>query len=89
MSASMSESALSIVIPVRNDARNLAICLAALRGADVPPFEMIVVDDASAEDVSSIVNKTTARYLRLYWRELHCRWATRASCGRHSSLRSD
>ena len=65
MSASMPESALSIVIPVRNDARNLTICLAALRGADVQQFEMIVVDDASTEDVYSIVNKTTARYLRL------------------------
>ena len=65
MSASMPESALSIVIPVRNDARNLAICLAALRGADVQPLEMIVVDDASTEDVSSIVSKTTARYLQL------------------------
>lgn len=65
MSASMPESALSIVIPVRNDARNLAICLAAQRGANVQPVEMIVVDDASTEDVSSIVSKTTARYLRL------------------------
>jgi len=61
----MLESVLSIVVPVHNDARNLAICLAALRGADVQPFEMIVVDDASNEDICSIANQATARYLRL------------------------
>jgi len=65
MTASMPESVLSIVVPVHNDVRNLAICLAALRRADVQPLEMIVVDDASGEDICSIANEATARYLRL------------------------
>ena len=52
----MADVALSIVVPVHNDARNLAICLAALRGADLQPLEMIVVDDASEEDIFSIAN---------------------------------
>ena len=61
----MPESALSIVIPVRNDAVNLAACLAALRRATVQPLDLIVVDDASVEDVSPIVSDAGARYLRL------------------------
>ena len=61
----MSESALSIVIPVHNDAVNLAACLAALRRAKVQPLDLIVVDDASVEDVSPIVSDAGARYLRL------------------------
>ena len=61
----MPESALSIVIPVRDDAVNLAACLAALRSAKVEPLDLIVVDDASVEDVSPIVSDAGARYLRL------------------------
>ena len=61
----MADSVLSIVVPVHNDARNLAICLTALRGADLQPLEIIVVDDASVEDICSIANEATASYLRL------------------------
>ena len=61
----MADLALSIVVPVHNDARNLAICLAALRRADVKSWEMIVVDDASTEDIFSISNQAGASYLRL------------------------
>src|SRR5437868_923713 len=59
------ESALSIVVPVHNDACNLVACLAALQRAGVQPLEVIVVDDASVVDVSSIANEAGARYVRL------------------------
>jgi len=61
----MLEPALSIVVPVHDDACNLALCLAALQRAEVQPLEVIVVDDASIEDVCSIANEARARYLRL------------------------
>ena len=61
----MPKPALSIVIPVHNDARNLAACLAALQRSEVQPLDVIVVDDASVEDVRSIVTNARARCLRL------------------------
>ena len=61
----MLEPALSIVVPVHDDACNLAVCLAALQRAEVHPLEVIVVDDASIEHVRSIANGARARYLRL------------------------
>jgi glycosyltransferase involved in cell wall biosynthesis len=61
----MADVALSIVVPVHNDARNLAICLAALRRAVIQSSEMIVVDDASEDDICPIANQAEARYLRL------------------------
>jgi hypothetical protein len=56
---------LSIVIPVPDDASNLALCLTALQRSEVQPLEVIVVDDASVEDVSSAASQTRVRYLRL------------------------
>ena len=62
----MLEPVLSIVVPVHDDACNLAICLGALRRAEVQPLEVIVVDDASStEDPRWIANQASARYLRL------------------------
>src|SRR5438105_6694669 len=65
MTPHLPEPALSIVVPVHNDACNLVACLAALQRAEVQPREVIVVDDASVVDVSSIANEAGARYVRL------------------------
>ena len=39
----------SVIIPVFNDAGNLRLCLANLRGSQEPPLEFIVVDDGSTD----------------------------------------
>src|SRR3984893_5587462 len=56
---------LSVVVPVYNDARNLAECLAALRAADIPGCELIVVDDASPDDSSDVARRAGAMVITL------------------------
>jgi GT2 family glycosyltransferase len=58
-------AALSIVIPVHNGAQALARCLAAASRQVDPGDEIIVVDDGSTEDVSSIAKRAGARSVRL------------------------
>jgi GT2 family glycosyltransferase len=55
----------SIVVPVYNKPRDLARCLSALRAAAGADTEVIVVDDASTDDVSSVAVNAGARLLRL------------------------
>lgn len=56
---------LSVVVPVYNDARNLAECLAALRAADIPGCELIVVDDASPDDSADVARRAGAMVISL------------------------
>jgi GT2 family glycosyltransferase len=56
---------LSIVVPVYNDARNLADCLAALRAAEIPGCELIVVDDASPDDSALVARRAGATVITL------------------------
>jgi glycosyltransferase involved in cell wall biosynthesis len=55
----------SVVIPVRNDARRLAVCLASLGEQDYPSdrFEVIVVDNGSTDDSRLIAEKAGAKVL--------------------------
>lgn len=46
--------ALSIIIPARNEARNLPLLLKSLNGQKVRPLEIIVVDDHSDDKTSEI-----------------------------------
>ena len=64
--------ALSVVVPAYNHADHLRECLAALGAAAVPGsaaaalgVEVIVVDDASTEDVRAVAEAAGARVLRL------------------------
>jgi len=41
---------ISVVVPVKNDAQELDLCLSALRGQTIPAFEIIVVDNDSSDD---------------------------------------
>jgi glycosyltransferase involved in cell wall biosynthesis len=55
---------ISVVIPVFNDSENLRHCLAALKQSSVRDFEVIVVDDGSADDSARIATKAGAIVVR-------------------------
>ncbi len=54
----------SVIVPVYNDARNLRLCLTAL-SARPPDCEVLVVDDGSTDDSSSVAETFGARVLRV------------------------
>ena len=55
----------SVIIPVRNDARRLAVCLASLAQADYPAerYEVIVVDNGSSDDSADVARAARATVL--------------------------
>lgn len=53
----------SVVIPARNEAETLPGLLAALRAQTVPPFEIVVVDNASSDDTAQVAAAHGARVL--------------------------
>lgn len=60
----MSAPGISIVVPVYNDARNLAACLDALGAAAPADSEIIVVDDASTDESGAVATAAGARVIR-------------------------
>jgi 4,4'-diaponeurosporenoate glycosyltransferase len=55
---------LSIVIPARNEARNLPRLLESLRRQSLAPVEILVVDDQSEDDTTGVAAAGGARVLR-------------------------
>ena len=55
---------ISVVIPTRNGAETLPDCLRALRVSSLPPYEIIVVDDASSDDSARIAAQFDCRVIR-------------------------
>ncbi len=55
----------SVIIPVRNDARRLAVCLRSLAEVDYPAgrFEIIVIDNASHDDSAAVARAAGAKVL--------------------------
>lgn len=45
---------LSVIIPARNEAENIAECVRSIRGAGYAPLEIIVVDDRSTDDTAHL-----------------------------------
>jgi chlorobactene glucosyltransferase len=45
----------SVLVPARNEARNIAACVTSLLAQDYPDFEVIVLDDHSTDDTSRIL----------------------------------
>jgi len=54
----------SIVIPVKDDARFLTACLHALSTQTVAPLEVIVVDNASSDDSAAVASAAGATVVR-------------------------
>ncbi len=44
---------ISVIVPARNEARNIRRCIQALLAQDYPRFELIVVDDRSNDENSA------------------------------------
>ncbi|HEX2168471.1 MAG TPA: glycosyltransferase, partial [Longimicrobiales bacterium] len=45
----------SIIVPARNEAVNISVCLASLLNSDYPNYEIVVVDDGSSDGTGDIV----------------------------------
>lgn len=56
---------LSVVIPARNEARNIGDCVRSVLASDYPRLEVIVVDDHSTDGTGDIVRAIAAEDLRL------------------------
>lgn len=55
---------ISVVIPARDDAPALDACLRALAAQTQPPFEVVVVDNASTDDTAAVAVRHGARVVR-------------------------
>jgi chlorobactene glucosyltransferase len=47
----------SILIPARNEAQNIARCIHSLLAQDYPLYEILVLDDHSSDDTRAILDK--------------------------------
>jgi chlorobactene glucosyltransferase len=56
---------ISIIIPARNEARNIQRCVESLLDQTYPNFELIVVDDRSMDGTSEILGEIQTRNSRL------------------------
>lgn len=66
-SASISSDKVSVIIPARNEEANIGRCLDSLLQQSLPSnqFEIIVVDDGSADDTAAIVKTYSDKGIRL------------------------
>lgn len=56
---------ISIIIPVKNRTSSLLRCLKAVSNQTLAPFEVIVADDSSSEDLLPICREFSANHVRL------------------------
>ena len=57
--------AVSVIVPARNEARNIASCAQSILESDYPNFELVVVDDHSADDTATIARAIASNDPRL------------------------
>ena len=55
----------SVIIPARNEARNIERCVRSVLATQYSPVEVIVVDDRSTDGTAEIVEPATGKRLRL------------------------
>ena len=63
--SSLRKNWISVIIPARNEERNLPLLLADLKKQGMKPFEIICADDASTDDTSGIAKSFGIRFLSL------------------------
>jgi chlorobactene glucosyltransferase len=56
---------ISVIVPARNEARNIERCVSALLAQTYQNFEVIVLDDRSTDDTSAILRRIAAANPRL------------------------
>ncbi len=56
---------LSVLVPARNEARNIETCVTSLLAQDYPDYEVIVLDDHSTDDTPKILQKLSRDHSRL------------------------
>jgi rhamnosyltransferase len=61
----MSDSSLSVIIPVKNGAQTLERCLSSIRNQTVQDIEIIVLDSMSKDDSKEIALKFNARIVEI------------------------
>jgi chlorobactene glucosyltransferase len=69
----------SILVPARNEARNIAPCVRSLLAQNYPNFELLVLDDHSEDETAEItrglgVSESTGRHRLLKGRPLPAGW---------------
>ena len=57
----------SIVIPARNEERNIEVCLRSVLTSDYPRYEVIVSDDRSSDQTAAIVRRIANQDSRFSW----------------------
>ena len=55
----------SILVPARNEERNIAACINSLLKQDYPNYEILVLDDNSTDSTATIVRKTAEKDSRI------------------------
>lgn len=53
---------IAVVFPNRNDAKHLRTCLDSILNQDIPPDELVIVDDQSTDNSVSIIRERIAGY---------------------------
>ena len=56
---------ISILVPARNEEANIGVCLESLRQQDYPNFEILVLDDSSADGTADIVARIASEDSRV------------------------
>lgn len=79
------QKSLSVIVPCHNYGRYLDECLASIRSQTLQPTEIVVVDDASTDDVRSIAEKHGTTYHRIEASDPHeaRRSGFNATTGKH------
>ncbi|MCG2786297.1 MAG: glycosyltransferase [Anaerolineae bacterium] len=69
---------ISVIVPARNEEKNIRRCVEAILAQDYPDFQALVLDDRSTDATSAILAELSARDSRLvvvHGRELPAGWA--------------
>ena len=56
------EPSLTVIVPARNEAADIGVCLTSLLGQDYPKLQIVAVDDRSTDQTGAIMDAMAARY---------------------------